>query len=185
MPVPSAAPINCHRNFPLGRSEPGDHYEAGARSSKYTKNLKTDLERAMKTTSPYYRDYHYHYRVGQFRNFAHLLSPRHQAQQITRSPAVIQRGHYCLSYNEGGSDCSFTSYAQCQASAFWPNLPNALAIVPGPTIPILGTHSCPATALLKDMRCPAIFKKKRRTVMFQGVQTGCRISAKSPGSKPL
>ena len=35
----------------------------------------------------------------------------------TRSPAIIQRGHYCLSYNEGGFDCSFTSYAQCEASA--------------------------------------------------------------------
>src|ERR1700692_2440112 len=38
----------------------------------------------------------------------------------TRSPAIIQRGHYCLSYNEGGFDCSFTSYAQCAASASGP-----------------------------------------------------------------
>src|SRR5258707_6651454 len=35
----------------------------------------------------------------------------------TRSPAIIQRGHYCLSYNGGGFYCSFTSYAQCQATA--------------------------------------------------------------------
>ena len=35
----------------------------------------------------------------------------------TRSPAIIQRGHYCLSYNGGGFDCSFTSYAQCEATA--------------------------------------------------------------------
>ena len=35
----------------------------------------------------------------------------------TRSPAVIQRGHYCLSYSQGGFDCSFTSYAQCEATA--------------------------------------------------------------------
>ena len=26
-------------------------------------------------------------------------------------------GHYCLSYDEGGTDCSFTSYAQCLATA--------------------------------------------------------------------
>jgi uncharacterized protein DUF3551 len=25
-------------------------------------------------------------------------------------------GSYCISYREGGVDCSFTSYAQCQAS---------------------------------------------------------------------
>jgi Protein of unknown function (DUF3551) len=26
-------------------------------------------------------------------------------------------GRYCLSYDEGGTDCSFTSYAQCLATA--------------------------------------------------------------------
>jgi hypothetical protein len=26
-------------------------------------------------------------------------------------------GHYCLLYNRGGTDCSFTSYAQCEATA--------------------------------------------------------------------
>ena len=26
-------------------------------------------------------------------------------------------GHYCLSYDYGGTDCSFTSYAQCEATA--------------------------------------------------------------------
>ena len=26
-------------------------------------------------------------------------------------------GHYCLSYNEGGTDCSFVSLAQCNATA--------------------------------------------------------------------
>jgi uncharacterized protein DUF3551 len=30
---------------------------------------------------------------------------------------IVPRGHYCLSYDEGGTDCSFTSYAQCQATA--------------------------------------------------------------------
>lgn len=26
-------------------------------------------------------------------------------------------GHYCMTWDIGGSDCSFTSYAQCQATA--------------------------------------------------------------------
>jgi hypothetical protein len=26
-------------------------------------------------------------------------------------------GRYCLSYDEGGTDCSFTSHAECQATA--------------------------------------------------------------------
>jgi hypothetical protein len=30
---------------------------------------------------------------------------------------IVPPGHYCLSYDEGGTDCSFTSYAQCQATA--------------------------------------------------------------------
>jgi hypothetical protein len=33
------------------------------------------------------------------------------------SPAVIPPGHYCVSYDGGGFDCSFTSYAQCEATA--------------------------------------------------------------------
>ena len=33
------------------------------------------------------------------------------------SPATIPHGHYCLSYDAGGTDCSFTSYAQCEATA--------------------------------------------------------------------
>jgi hypothetical protein len=32
-------------------------------------------------------------------------------------PAIIPHGHYCLSYDGGGFDCSFTSYAQCEATA--------------------------------------------------------------------
>jgi hypothetical protein len=60
------------------------------------------------------------------------------------------------------------------------NLPNALAIAL-PTIQIPGTlvpgnsqdRTFDGHALSSDL-------KKRRTVMFQGVQTGCRISAKSP-----
>jgi hypothetical protein len=30
---------------------------------------------------------------------------------------IVPAGHYCLSYDEGGTDCSFTSYAQCLATA--------------------------------------------------------------------
>jgi hypothetical protein len=31
--------------------------------------------------------------------------------------AYVPPGRYCLSYDEGGTDCSFTSYAQCLATA--------------------------------------------------------------------
>lgn len=30
---------------------------------------------------------------------------------------IVPPGHYCLAYDHGGSDCSFTSYAQCEATA--------------------------------------------------------------------
>jgi hypothetical protein len=30
---------------------------------------------------------------------------------------IVPPGHYCLSYDEGGTDCSFTSHAECQATA--------------------------------------------------------------------
>ena len=30
---------------------------------------------------------------------------------------IIPSGHYCLSYDEGGTDCSFTTYQQCEATA--------------------------------------------------------------------
>lgn len=30
---------------------------------------------------------------------------------------ITPPGHACLEYNEGGTDCSFTSYAQCEATA--------------------------------------------------------------------
>jgi hypothetical protein len=26
---------------------------------------------------------------------------------------IVPRGHYCLTFGHGGSDCSFTSYQQC------------------------------------------------------------------------
>ena len=30
---------------------------------------------------------------------------------------IVPPGRYCLSYDDGGTDCSFTSYAQCLATA--------------------------------------------------------------------
>jgi len=30
---------------------------------------------------------------------------------------IVPPRHYCLSYDYGGTDCSFTSYAQCEATA--------------------------------------------------------------------
>jgi hypothetical protein len=29
---------------------------------------------------------------------------------------IVPPGHYCLIYDHGGSDCSFTSYSQCLAT---------------------------------------------------------------------
>jgi hypothetical protein len=31
---------------------------------------------------------------------------------------IVPPGRYCISYAGGGTDCSFTSYAQCGATAF-------------------------------------------------------------------
>jgi uncharacterized protein DUF3551 len=30
---------------------------------------------------------------------------------------IVPPGHYCIFYDEGGTDCSFTSYAQCLETA--------------------------------------------------------------------
>jgi hypothetical protein len=49
-----------------------------------------------------------------FSAFALTATPA-PAQNV--SPAVIPPGHYCVSYDGGGFDCSFTSYAQCEATA--------------------------------------------------------------------
>jgi hypothetical protein len=35
----------------------------------------------------------------------------------TQAEPIGSPRHYCLAYGWGGDDCSFTSYAQCQASA--------------------------------------------------------------------
>ena len=42
--------------------------------------------------------------------FIALAAPCARAQPM-------RSGTYCLSYGEGGTDCSFTSYAQCEATA--------------------------------------------------------------------
>ena len=30
---------------------------------------------------------------------------------------IVPSGHACLEYDEGGTDCGFTSYSQCEATA--------------------------------------------------------------------
>jgi hypothetical protein len=39
------------------------------------------------------------------------------APGTAKAGPIVPPGHYCLTYDEGGSDCSFTSYAQCLATA--------------------------------------------------------------------
>lgn len=34
-----------------------------------------------------------------------------------KAAPVVPPGRYCLSYDYGGSDCGFTSYEQCRATA--------------------------------------------------------------------
>ena len=35
---------------------------------------------------------------------------------VAEAGPIVPPGHYCLSYDEGGTDCSFTSYSQCLAT---------------------------------------------------------------------
>jgi Protein of unknown function (DUF3551) len=39
------------------------------------------------------------------------------AGSAAQAGPIVPPGRYCLSYAEGGTDCSFTSYAQCLATA--------------------------------------------------------------------
>lgn len=39
------------------------------------------------------------------------------APEAAKAGPVVPPGHYCLAYDYGGTDCSFTSDAQCEASA--------------------------------------------------------------------
>jgi Protein of unknown function (DUF3551) len=36
---------------------------------------------------------------------------------VAEAGPIVSPGHYCLSYDRGGTDCSFTSYSQCLATA--------------------------------------------------------------------
>ena len=39
------------------------------------------------------------------------------AGSTAQAGPIVPPGRYCLSYDKGGTDCSFTSYAQCLATA--------------------------------------------------------------------
>lgn len=39
------------------------------------------------------------------------------ATEAVKAGPIVPPGHDCLEYAEGGTDCSFTSYAQCEATA--------------------------------------------------------------------
>ena len=39
------------------------------------------------------------------------------AMSTAQAGPIVPRGHYCIWYAEGGTDCSFTSYAECEATA--------------------------------------------------------------------
>jgi hypothetical protein len=39
------------------------------------------------------------------------------ATGTAKAGPIVPRGHDCIEYAEGGTDCSFTSYAQCEATA--------------------------------------------------------------------
>jgi len=49
-----------------------------------------------------------------FSAFAFAAAPA-SAARVGR--AIIPQHQYCLSYDWGGSDCSFTSYGRCEATA--------------------------------------------------------------------
>jgi hypothetical protein len=36
---------------------------------------------------------------------------------VAQAGPIVAAGHYCTTYDTGGSDCTFTSYAQCLATA--------------------------------------------------------------------
>jgi Protein of unknown function (DUF3551) len=39
------------------------------------------------------------------------------APRAAQAGPIVPPGRYCLLYDLGGTDCSFTSYAQCEATA--------------------------------------------------------------------
>ena len=50
--------------------------------------------------------------IGALALFAYVAAPGDSA-----AFAANTGGHYCLNYNEGGTDCGFVSLAQCNATA--------------------------------------------------------------------
>jgi Protein of unknown function (DUF3551) len=39
------------------------------------------------------------------------------ATGAAKAAPIVPGGHDCIEYDEGGTDCSFTTYAQCEATA--------------------------------------------------------------------
>ena len=37
--------------------------------------------------------------------------------ESAKAGPIVPPGHDCIQYDEGGTDCSFTSYSQCEATA--------------------------------------------------------------------
>jgi hypothetical protein len=46
-----------------------------------------------------------------------VLALADAAGSSARAGPIVPPGHYCMTWDIGGSDCSFTSYAQCLATA--------------------------------------------------------------------
>ena len=49
--------------------------------------------------------------------FASALSALALSGCAATAGPIVPPGHYCLSYDTGGTDCSFTSYEQCLETA--------------------------------------------------------------------
>lgn len=56
-------------------------------------------------------------KLAQFAAAAALTLLVHVAAPGAAQAAATGTTRYCLEYNEGGTDCSFTSLAQCDATA--------------------------------------------------------------------
>jgi len=68
--------------------------------------------------------------------FCVCFHPRRQDRQTVGDQPSYRTAHYCASYTQAGIDCSFTSYAQCEAMVSGQSA-DAMAI-PLLTIKILG-----------------------------------------------
>ena len=52
-----------------------------------------------------------------FLSSATALSVLALSGSIATAGPIVPPGHYCLSYDKGGTDCSFISYAECLETA--------------------------------------------------------------------